>query len=154
MATVNSLGLTYTLSSVNQTTIRRGFKVTANTSSNIVKITKDSGTTATTAWIYSSAATPTILATATFSGNDATFNFAYTSGTSYYIMIGNGTNFTFKYRTGATFPISTTDFSILGDYYTQTPYTTWNTENVQASLVSITTDPGTVTQNSNFLALM
>lgn len=94
-----------------------GLKVTANNTTNITVVTKTSSTAATKARIANSSYT--VLGTATFSGNDATFSgsgVAITSGQTYYVLINaEGSNFNSDYGTVATdLPSVGTDLTFVG----------------------------------------
>jgi hypothetical protein len=91
-------------------TAKLGFRfVVGATAVTLTKITKDASCTATTAYLMASDGT-TQLATAAFSGNDATFSYSLSSSTTYYVMASSaGGSYQQRWKTGGSgFPIAGT----------------------------------------------
>lgn len=95
---------------------KAGFKITtAAFKSILTKITKSAGTTATKAYLLDNS--KATLASADFSGNDATFNYELSASTNYYLACDNsGAAFDCDYvMVGTAFPVAGTNFNWVGD---------------------------------------
>jgi hypothetical protein len=88
-----------------------GFKISTNYASTLTKITKDGNSTATRALLLNSG--KTILVTASFSGNDATFSYDLDDDTVYYVVVdSSGSSHSYPYGLGppsGNYPISGTN---------------------------------------------
>lgn len=98
---------------------KRGMKFTASQNATITKVTKDSGVSATKAYILNDSAVE--LASASFSGDDAVFNYDVTASTTYYVVVdAEGSSYSQSWNSGVSFPITGTVASYLNGYFSGT----------------------------------
>jgi len=132
--TLDEAAGTYT-STWNLGTTRYWIRILVKKTKTITKVTKDSACTATRATI-SSADGQTILATANFSWNVATFLFPVTGGVYYNIEAdSNGSGYTSRYWNNTGYPIVRTDIDII------TGRQATSDQNTTANIASIETSP-------------
>lgn len=92
-------------SSASDDGLGRGLKILTLVACTLLKITKINTTTATTAYLREGADPTNILAQASFSGDDATFDFELDNDTSYYVTVDSGgSTYTQNYKDGASYP--------------------------------------------------
>lgn len=98
--------------------IETGVKITASANSTVVGVNKDPTSDGANAYIRDAAGNQ--LATATFVANHATFNYAITSGTTYFITIDAGS---VRRRKAISFPITDSRLSVISGIYNGPPWT-------------------------------
>lgn len=108
-----------------------GFKISTNLACTLTTITKHSSCTATTAELLNSG--KGVLATASFSGNNATFSYDLASGTTYYVTAYGGT-YTQRRKNASGYPYSGTNVNFTGGIRNT------DTSIYQYNIVSVTTD--------------
>jgi len=92
---------------------KSGQKITMKVNGTLKKITKVAVSSVTKAYLYASDAS-TELASASFSGNDAVFNYALVSGTTYWLFVDQeGAAYTDKYQGSLTFPLTYSAFNVI-----------------------------------------
>lgn len=132
---VNASGFSYGTTSDNG---KNGLKITAKLNCTITKITKDSQSNATTCYIRADDGTE--LATASFSGNDATFSQAIVNGLSYHIECDKATAlYTPSYlATGQTYPVVCNNLNYVGGSVNASDNTqAWNIASITTSGTAI-----------------
>lgn len=108
-----------------------GFKISTNKACTLTKITKVATCTSTKAYILDSSKAQ--IATADFSGNDATFNQALANGTTYYVCTDSATaNYTYAYKGSESYPKADTNINWTGGLSDGADNTTemWNIASV------------------------
>ena len=90
-------------------TLKCGAKINTNTACTLTKVTKFGTSGATECYIATGADGSGQLATASFSGNDATFNLSLSDATTYYVLCDKGGSSFTSRGPGATYPISDTN---------------------------------------------
>jgi len=136
MSTVEAHGLS--MPDVAGGTPKKGMKVTIGGSNlTLSKITKKAGCDATTAYLLDSA--KSVLASAAFSGNDATFSYPLISGAVYYFVADSGgSTHNYYYRAAGT------GLPVAGTYLTWTNGYTGSADDATARLIaSVTVDVDT-----------
>lgn len=138
---------TYIPSSFSSQTSKSGVNITSKANINLTGVKKDTGNDATTAYIYTPNGT-TQLATASFSGDWATFNYALTSGDSYLVVLDSGGspyNFS-SYLASYLFPKEGNFINFTNSVFNNNPYN----ENISTSINVINLSDGNswVTLNS------
>lgn len=124
-----------------------GLKILTKAAVTLTKITKESVSTATRALLLDSS--KSTLATASFSGDDATFSYALSDATTYYVIADNsGSSYTRSYKAGgASFPITGTNIDWTGGLRA-------NSDNTQVdNIKSVTTQDPNVTIEPAAIAL-
>lgn len=109
---VNTPGISLPNTDTGQT-VGQGIKFSMNSTMQLIRFTKDSGTTATTCYLKDSAGST--LATASFSGDVATFTpYTCTSGTTYRLEVSSGGSSYTSKRSNSTpgYPFVLTDITI------------------------------------------
>lgn len=92
--------ITISLGTNTTSTEYHGYKITTNVACTLITITKHSSCTATTATLAN--ASKASLATASFSGDNATFSYPLTAGTTYYILANSGgASYTRRYKSSS-----------------------------------------------------
>lgn len=148
MAVIDAHGFTIETAD-SATTAKEGLKVTTKTACTLTKITKHASNNANTAYLHDSGHSE--LASASFSGNDATFSYSLANATSYYVLTRNADSSMVNTRRttsgGASYPVSGTNVDWVAGSSGGSDYTdfAWN-------IVSITTD-AIVGGNQNILLM-
>jgi hypothetical protein len=97
-------------------TDKRGEKFDTLNACTLKKVTKASAVTATTAYLLDSSLVE--LASAAFSGNDATFDYDLADATTYYVVVDSGgSSYDQTYNSGVTYPITGTNVSFTSAYF-------------------------------------
>lgn len=111
--TVESHGIT--IDTPGAFTAKSGMKIAIQgTAVTLTKVTKGSVATATKAYLLNAA--QSVLASADFSGDDATFNYALSASTSYFVVGDNdGSSFNQSYGATSAYPVSGTYLNWTGD---------------------------------------
>lgn len=150
--TTDSTGIGLTTNTTS--TEYHGFKITTNTACKLITVTKDANCTATTATLANSSKVS--LATASFSGNNATFSYDLTSGTTYYIVANSGgSSYTRRYKGSSypgDFPVNRTNVNFIEPCY-GTTLATMFVPGESANLVSVTTQTSDGTDTTSMFLM-
>lgn len=146
--TVDAHGITLTTSATGETGTF-GMRFTTNTACTLTTVTKESSCTATRAVLKNSS--HTVLDTASFSGDDATFNYALSDSTEYSISAdSNGSSYTRRYHNSSPgYPISGTNVDWVGNINNDTDLT-GDAHNIESITTTTVTN---ATVNPTALAL-
>jgi hypothetical protein len=136
--TIDVHGVSMPNSASNIANFGRGFKIHVNVNCTLTTVTKHGSCGAISAKLYDSS--HTLLDTQSFVGNDATFSYALTSGSDYFILGFNSVLYATQYSNIVFFPINKTNINYI-KYATFDGGSTWYEDavGVCADLVSITT---------------
>lgn len=137
-----------------------GVKFTMNSTKNLISVDKDTSATVTRCLLKDSAGT--VISTATFSGNTATFDDipVLTNATEYRLECdNNGANATYRRNTSPSFPVSGTNLNFTGgsvngaDNSTNYNIASVNTGDVSYNNSAIACSTNTITLDSNVKAV-
>lgn len=101
----------------------RGYKIKALTNCTLIRVTKHSSCTAPTCYLKDTS--NNTLATASFSGDNATFSYSLTSGTYYWLLCGGG-SYTIACKGSPSFPYSGTNIEYTKEVNGTTEATSWD----------------------------
>jgi len=117
---VNDTAAAATFSNSETTSVTKGLRFVPNQDIQLINVSKFTTDTTKRARICTSIACGTLIDTAFYSGNVATFllNVTLTKGTTYYVITdGNGSSYTSKYETGESYPQAKTNVNFTGSVY-------------------------------------
>lgn len=133
LSTADTTGVTY--GSGGTASAKCGMKFETKTACILTKITKTAACDATTAYLLNSS--KAVIASASFSGNDAVFNQNLTTSTTYYAAVDSGgSNYSYKQGTPVSYPISKTNIN----YTIGLDNTGNDLNNYGFNIASVTTD--------------